>query len=124
MQEHPLKSTPTSVSTASSDTLEAAPRLPLAKRIGQSLENEAVLGYVLMVPALLLIVVFIAYPFSLGVWMSLTDKVVGTRATSSPSHFGKLLKSESSTRRPGTPSFHHRRHGHQGGCSACGSPSC
>jgi multiple sugar transport system permease protein len=46
------------------------------------LENEAVLGYVLMTPALLLIVVFIAYPFSLGVWLSLTDKLVGQ-----PAHF-------------------------------------
>src|SRR6266849_6884709 len=44
------------------------------------LENEAVLGYVLMTPALLLIVVFIAYPFSLGVWLSLTDKLVGKPA--------------------------------------------
>ena len=35
-----------------------------------------------MTPALLLIVVFIAYPFSLGVWLSLTDKLVGR-----PAHF-------------------------------------
>src|SRR4030095_452593 len=46
------------------------------------LENEAVLGYVLMTPALLLIVVFIAYPFGLGVLLSLTDKLVGK-----PAHF-------------------------------------
>jgi len=45
------------------------------------LEHEAVLGYVLMAPALLLIVVFIAYPFSLGVWLALTDKLVGQPAT-------------------------------------------
>ncbi len=41
------------------------------------LESEAVLGYVLMAPALLLIALFIAYPFVLGVWMSFTDKLVG-----------------------------------------------
>jgi multiple sugar transport system permease protein len=41
-----------------------------------------VLGYVLMAPALVLIVVFIAYPFSLGVWLALTDKLVGK-----PAHF-------------------------------------
>jgi len=46
------------------------------------LENEAILGYVLMTPALLLILVFIAYPFSLGVWLALTDKLVGK-----PAHF-------------------------------------
>ena len=45
--------------------------------IGARLEDEKTLGYVLMVPALLLIVVFIAYPFGIGVWMSLTDKLVG-----------------------------------------------
>jgi multiple sugar transport system permease protein len=44
------------------------------------LENEAILGYVLMTPALLLILVFIAYPFSLGVWLALTDKLVGKPA--------------------------------------------
>ena len=95
MQEHPLKPTPSSVSTVSSDTLQAAPRLSLGKRVGQWLENEAILGYVLMVPALLLIVVFIAYPFSLGVWMSLTDKVVGTPGNFvGLANFAKLLKSE------------------------------
>ena len=41
------------------------------------LEDERILGYVLLLPAFLLIIVFIAYPFALGVWMSLTDKVVG-----------------------------------------------
>lgn len=44
------------------------------------LESETVLGYVLLTPALLLIMVFIAYPFSLGVWMALTDKLVGRPA--------------------------------------------
>ncbi len=41
------------------------------------LENEAILGYILMFPALALILTFIAYPFVLGVWMALTDKLVG-----------------------------------------------
>lgn len=95
MQEHPLKSTPSSVSTVSSDSLETAPRLSIGQRVGQWLENEAVLGYVLMLPALLLIVVFIAYPFSLGVWMSLTDKVVGTPGNFvGLANFAKLLRSE------------------------------
>ena len=34
--------------------------------------------FVLLTPALILILVFIAYPFVLGIWMSLTDKLVGT----------------------------------------------
>ena len=56
--------------------------MPWLAPISAWLENEAILGYVLMTPALLLIVVFIAYPFSLGVWLSLTDKLVGK-----PAHF-------------------------------------
>src|ERR1700716_269846 len=36
-------------------------------------DQGGVLGYVLMPPALLLLVVFIAYPFVLGVWYSMSD---------------------------------------------------
>jgi multiple sugar transport system permease protein len=57
-------------------------RLSLWQSIGTLLESETILGYVLLTPALLLIVVFIAYPFSLGIWMALTDKLVGK-----PAHF-------------------------------------
>jgi multiple sugar transport system permease protein len=46
------------------------PRVPL-------LEREPVLGYMLLAPALILIVIFMAYPFGLGIWFSLTDKLVG-----------------------------------------------
>jgi len=52
--------------------------ISLSERIFEALEDEKILGYVLMAPALLLILVFIAYPFVLGIWMSLTDKLVGT----------------------------------------------
>jgi len=45
-------------------------------------EDETVLGYTLLVPALLIILVFKAYPFLLGIWFSLTDKYVGN-----PGHF-------------------------------------
>jgi multiple sugar transport system permease protein len=47
-------------------------------RIATALEDERILGFVLLTPALLLILIFIAYPFVLGIWMSLTDKLVGT----------------------------------------------
>ncbi|MCG8559743.1 MAG: sugar ABC transporter permease [Hyphomicrobiales bacterium] len=66
---------------------EAVPAAPLPEDVagqpkrlgwlGNKLEDERTLGYALMLPALALILVFIAYPFSLGVWMSLTDKLVG-----------------------------------------------
>jgi multiple sugar transport system permease protein len=45
------------------------------------LEREHVLGYLLLMPALLLILVFMAYPFGLGIWFSLTDKLVGKPGT-------------------------------------------
>src|SRR4030095_9819374 len=83
-----LKALPNNaVTTRSPGTLASAEasarhRLPWLASVSAWLENEAVLGYVLMTPALLLIVVFIAYPFSLGVGLSLTDKLVGK-----PAHF-------------------------------------
>jgi multiple sugar transport system permease protein len=41
------------------------------------LEQPAVLGYLLMLPAAFIIFFFVAYPFGWGVWMSLTNKQVG-----------------------------------------------
>jgi multiple sugar transport system permease protein len=41
------------------------------------LEREAVLAYLLMAPGALLLVLFMGYPFFLGIWLSLTDKLVG-----------------------------------------------
>ncbi len=52
--------------------------LSLRERVHEALEDEKILGYVLLTPAFLLIMIFIAYPFVLGIWMSLTDKLVGT----------------------------------------------
>jgi multiple sugar transport system permease protein len=59
--------------------IDAAPvRAAQMGRIATLLEDERILGFVLLSPALILILVFIAYPFVLGIWMSLTDKLVGT----------------------------------------------
>ena len=54
------------------------PRREQMGRIATALEDERILGFVLLTPALVLILVFIAYPFVLGIWMSMTDKLVGT----------------------------------------------
>ena len=65
------------------------------QRLIDLLENEAVLGYLLMVPALLLILVFIAYPFGLGVWLAFSNKLVGREAEFIGfSNFTKILGSE------------------------------
>jgi multiple sugar transport system permease protein len=57
---------------------DAAPTRAQMGRIATLLEDERILGFVLLSPALILILVFIAYPFALGIWMSLTNKLVGT----------------------------------------------
>lgn len=40
-------------------------------------EREAPLAYLFMIPGLLLLVLFMAYPFFLGIYLSMTDKMVG-----------------------------------------------
>jgi multiple sugar transport system permease protein len=41
------------------------------------LEREGFLAYLLMAPGALLLVLFMAYPFFLGIYLSMTDKLVG-----------------------------------------------
>jgi multiple sugar transport system permease protein len=47
------------------------------RRFGDLLEREGSLGLILMAPAVLVLLVFIAYPFVLGIWYSLTDARIG-----------------------------------------------
>jgi multiple sugar transport system permease protein len=62
---------------------EAVPRVAAAPRavrmtwVGHALENERVLGILLLTPTLVLLALFIAYPFVKGVWISLTSASVG-----------------------------------------------
>jgi multiple sugar transport system permease protein len=74
-----------------------AARVPRAQmgRIATALEDERILGFVLLTPALILILVFIAYPFVLGIWMSLTDKLVGTQGNFvGLANYTRLLQSD------------------------------
>ena len=41
------------------------------------LDRESSLGVLLMLPGLILLAVFLAYPFFLGIWLSLTDTRIG-----------------------------------------------
>ena len=67
----------------------------LLRPMNSLLEKESVLGYALMVPALALIVVFIAYPFCLGVWLAFTDKLVGKEAVFIGfENFSQILQSQ------------------------------
>lgn len=46
-------------------------------RLASIFEREGVLAYVLLTPTLLFLGVFVGYPFVFGVWLSLSDRVVG-----------------------------------------------
>src|SRR5215470_13627427 len=51
-------------------------------RQGAVLENERLLAAVLLAPTVILLGLFIAYPFVMGVWLALSDTSVGN-----PGHF-------------------------------------
>lgn len=55
--------------------------LPPAQRtlpgLRNLLEREGSLGYILMAPGLLILLAFIAYPFFLGIWLSMSDSMIG-----------------------------------------------
>src|SRR4029434_10775331 len=50
--------------------------------VARLLEDERVLGSLLLLPTVILLGLFIAYPFVKGVWLSLTNATVGN-----PGHF-------------------------------------
>jgi multiple sugar transport system permease protein len=55
----------------------AVPKLGRPKGLGHLLEREHILAGVLLAPTLVILTLFIAYPFVLGVWLAVSDKVVG-----------------------------------------------
>jgi multiple sugar transport system permease protein len=68
---------------AEKGVLAEAPPVAVPKRPARPwhprllLEREEVLGYLLMLPALGLLTVFVVYPFLYGIWLSLTDSRIG-----------------------------------------------
>ncbi len=54
--------------------LEEAYRPSALTRLRSFLDREAVFAWIILTPALLILALFIAYPFVLGIWLSLTDK--------------------------------------------------
>ena len=55
----------------------AIPKARRPTRLGQLLEREHVLAGALLAPTLVMLTLFIAYPFVLGIWLAVSDKVVG-----------------------------------------------
>jgi len=79
---------PRSIAGGAGGAAEATSRLTTRPRaavrttsIGAALENERVLGLLLLAPTLTLLALFIAYPFVMGVWISLTSASVGNVGT-------------------------------------------
>ena len=59
------------------DRITTVPREHPLKRLRTLLDNEQVLGYLVIAPALLLLLVLVAYPFCIAVSLSVQDKVIG-----------------------------------------------
>jgi multiple sugar transport system permease protein len=57
--------------------LPVAPAMPRMGITTRLLEDERILGWLLLVPTIVLLTTFIAYPFVKGVWLSLTSATVG-----------------------------------------------
>ena len=55
----------------------AAAQEPRASLLSRALESRNALGALFMVPALLILVLFLAYPLALGFWLGLTDTNIG-----------------------------------------------
>ncbi|MGH7920654.1 MAG: carbohydrate ABC transporter permease [Candidatus Dormibacteraceae bacterium] len=59
-------------------SVAAAERRSWTSRLtGGWLDRQGVLGYVLLTPALVLLLIFLAYPFVYGVWLAMTDAQIG-----------------------------------------------
>src|ERR687883_1342187 len=66
----------TRTQTVDAVTFPARPR-----GLGYWLEREAVYSWVMLAPAVLFLLAFVAYPFVYGVVLSLEDRVVGEQGT-------------------------------------------
>ena len=48
-----------------------------SSKLGSLGQRETLLAYLFLLPGVLILLLFMAYPFFLGIWLSLTDKLVG-----------------------------------------------
>ncbi len=70
-----MAATPTAMAPATD-----ASELEFPKNPHSPLQNEGVLAYLMMIPGWAILLLFMAYPFFLGIWWSMTDKTFLTRA--------------------------------------------
>ena len=62
---------------ALADRDQTAGMTGLRRRFSRALENPTFLGLLFVAPAELLLLVFLAYPFILGIWLGFTNTIVG-----------------------------------------------
>lgn len=55
----------------------AVPPAPRATALGRFFDNKNVLGVVFVAPAVLILLALLTYPFFLGIYLSLTDAIIG-----------------------------------------------
>ena len=79
MSDHPSDPyrAPASTTVARAPVAVRLPEVRVRGRLAQLFEREHILATALLAPTFLILLVFIAYPFALGIWLSVTDKVVG-----------------------------------------------
>src|SRR5215218_7419788 len=65
------------MASADASVIVAAPRSRLGLRPGEWLNREGILGPLFVAPALLLLLVLVAYPFCMAVYFSLSDAFIG-----------------------------------------------
>ena len=56
---------------------KVAKRFDLKARFNRALEREPILAYLFMTPGWLILLLFMAYPFFLGIYLSMTDRMIG-----------------------------------------------
>jgi len=62
---------------AAADTERYKEAVGIGGRVSRALENPHVLGFLFAAPAELILLIFLAYPFLLGIWLGFTDTIVG-----------------------------------------------
>ena len=74
------------------DLTPPAPSLPARTRRLALLDREAPLGYLLVLPAVLYLAIFIAYPFFMSMYMSFTDAQAGNQTWTfvGPANYSKV----------------------------------
>lgn len=65
------------MTTAPVGTVAQTPALSLRDRIRLWVDSEPVLAYLFMTPGWIILLLFMSYPFFLGIWISLTNRMVG-----------------------------------------------